>query len=291
MMLGEVTIVLAVRAVSDLTVHDHLCFVYDRPAEARQSLLDYVVAGLARCERVHVYREPGAPGATIEGDLRAAGLPVSDLMASGMLLVGSARETCLAGDDGDAARLVDVVATATRAALNEGLNGLRVYVETGFLLDQPDALAAWPGCELRVDLLAKQLPITAVCAYDVREWTPGNLALAEMVHTRRSRHHGALRMHAGRDGTLRLSGEVDWSAADQVYRLLVKTAWSRPTPVLDVSGVSFVDVSGARSIGTACEAIAGRHGPTRLRAAPPLLREIWDSATWSASFPSVRLED
>src|SRR5690349_8958045 len=105
MMLGEVTIVLAVRAVSDLTVHDHLCFVYDRPAEARQSLLDYVVAGLARCERVHVYREPGAPGATIEEDLRAAGLPVSDLMASGMLLVGSAGETCLAGDDGDAARL------------------------------------------------------------------------------------------------------------------------------------------------------------------------------------------
>lgn len=282
---------LAVRAVSDLTVHDHLCFVYDRDAEARQSLLDYVVAGLARRERVQVYREPGAPGATMEGDLRAAGLPVGDLVDARMLLVGPARETYLADGRVDAAGLLETFAAATRSALADGLAGLRVYLETGFLLGRPDALAAWPGYELRVDLLAKQLPLTAVCAYDVRGWTPGHLALAESVHTRRSREHGAFRMHAGRDGTLRLSGEIDGYAADQVYRLLVKTAWSRPTPVLDVSGVSFVDVSGARSIGTACEAIAGRHGPTRLRAAPPMLRKIWESATWSTFFPSVRLED
>ena len=276
---------LAVRAVSDLTVHDHLCFVYDREADARQSLLDYVVAGLARRERVHVYLEPGAPGGTIEDDLRAAGLPVRDLVDDGMLLVGPARETDLASG------AVGVFAAAAASALADGLTGLRVYVETRFLLDQPDALAGWPGQELRVDLLAKQLPITAVCAYDVHGWAPGNLALAESVHTRRSRDRGALRMHAGRDGTLRLSGEIDRSAAEQVYRLLVRTAGSRPTPVLDVSGVSFVDVSGARSIGTACEAIAGRHGPTRLRAATPLLRKIWESATWSTFFPSVRLED
>jgi len=283
--------VLAVRAVSDLTVHDHLCFVYDRDAKARRSLLDYVVAGLARRERVHVYREPGAPGATIEDGLRAAGLPVSDLVDGGMLRVGSARDTHLADGGVDATGLLGAFAAATRSALADGLTGLRVYVETGFLLDQPDALAAWPGYELRVDLLAKQLPITAVCAYDVRGWAPGHLTLAETVHSRQSRGHGAFRMHAGRDGTLRLSGEIDRSAAEQLYRLLVKTAGSRPTPVLDVSGVSFVDVSGARSIGTACEAIAGRHGPTRLRAATPLLRKIWESATWSRFFPSVRLED
>ena len=282
---------LAVRAVSDLIVHDHQCFVYDRDAEARQSLLEYVVAGLARRERVHVYLEPGAPGGTIEDDLRAAGLPLSDLVDGGMLLVGSARKMYLAGGGVDAARLLDAFATAARSAQADGLAGLRVYVDTRFLLDQPDALAAWPGYELRVDLLAKQLPITAVCAYDARGWASGNLALAETVHTWRSREHGAFRMHAGRDGTLRLSGEIDRSAAHQVYRLLVRTAWSRPTPVLDVSGVSFVDVSGARSIGTACEAIAGRHGPTRLRAATPLLRKIWESATWSTFFPSVRLED
>jgi anti-anti-sigma factor len=275
---------MAVRAVSDLMAHEHLCFVYDRDAEARQGLLDYVVAGLARRERVHVHLEPGAPGAMIEDDLRAAGLPVSDLVAGGMLLIGSARDSYLT-DGGDA------LAAATHSAVADGLAGLRVYLETGFLLDRPDLLAALPGYELRVDLLAKQLPITVVCAYDHRWWAPGHLALAESVHTRRSRDRGAFRMHAGRDGTLRLSGEIDRSAAEQLYRLLVKTAWSRPTPVLDVSGVSFVDVSGARSIGTACEAIAGRHGPTRLRAATPLLRKIWESATWSTFFPSVRLED
>lgn len=281
----------AVRAVSDLIAHDHLCFVYDREAEARQSLLEYVVAGLARRERVHVHLEAEAPGVTIEDDLRAFGLPVDDLVAGGMLMVGSAAGAHLTGGDIDAGRLVDALAAATRSAVADGLSGLRVYVDTGFLLDRPGALAAWLGYELRVDMLAKQLPITAVCAYDIRGWTAGNLALAETVHTRRSRGRGTFRMHAGRDGTLRLSGEIDVCAAEQVYRLLVRTAPSRPTPVLDVSGVSFVDVSGARSIGTACEAIAGRHGPTRLRAPTPLLRKIWEPATWSAFFPNVWLED
>jgi anti-anti-sigma factor len=282
-----VTIVQAVRAVSDLIVHDHLCFVYDREAEARQGLLDFAVAGLARRERVHVHLEPGAPSATIEDDLRAVGLPVDDLVNTGMLVVGAARDTCPAGGGG----LVETFAADTRSALADGLTGLRVYIETRLLLGRTGASAAWPEYELRADLLAKQLPITVVCAYDVREWTPGDLALAETLHTRRSRDAGAFRMHAGRDGTLRLSGEIDLLTAEQVYRLLVETAPSRPTAVLDVSGVSFVDVSGARSIGTACEAIARRHGPTRLRAAPPLLRKIWESATWSAFFPSVRLED
>jgi anti-anti-sigma factor len=166
-----------------------------------------------------------------------------------------------------------------------------VYVDTGFLLGHPGAVAAWPGYELRADLLAKQLPITAVCAYDGRRWTPGDLFRAEAVHTRRSRDHGAFRMHPGRDGALRLSGEIDSLAADEVYRLLVVTAPSRPSDVLDVRGVSFVDVCGARTIGTACQDISGRHGPTRLRGVPPLLRRIWESATWSASFPSVCLED
>jgi anti-anti-sigma factor len=282
-----VTIVQAVRAVSDLTVHDHLCFVYRRDAEARQGLLDFAVAGLARRERVQVHVQPGAPGAMLQDDLRAAGLPVDDLVETGMLVVGPARETRPA----DAGVLVDAFAADTRAALADGLTGLRVYVETRSVLGRPRTRAGWPEYEVRADLLAKQLPITVVCAYDMREWTPGDLALAETVHTRRSRDTGAFRMHAGRDGTLRLSGEIDLLSAEQVYRLLVETAPSRPTAVLDVSGVSFVDISGARSIGTACEAIAGRHGPTRLRAAPPLLRKIWETATWSAFFPSVRLED
>lgn len=274
---------LAVRTVPDLTVHDHLCFVHDGDAEARRNLVEYAVAGLARRERVCV-----CAAASIDGDLRAYGLPVSDLVDSGKLVIDSAERAPLAGGIADPGRRLAAYADAAGSALAEGFTGLRVYVETHFLRESP---AAWPGYELRVDLLAKQLPVTAVCAYDARVWNRRDLLLAETIHTRRSRGHSTYRLCAGRDGTLWLSGEVDFLAADQLYRLLVGVVPDWPTAVLDVSGLGFVDVQGARSLGTACEEIAGRRGPTTLRGGTPLLRGMWEPADWSELFPNVLLED
>jgi anti-anti-sigma factor len=282
--------VLAACGVAGLALHDHLCFVYDRDADARRAVLDYAVAGLARQERVCVLTEDTAT-ATIDHGLRAGGVPVDDLVDRGMLVFGSAEEAYLADGVLDADRRLAEYADAARTSVTEGYTGLRVYAETEFLLHHSGALAAWPGYELRADLLIKQIPMTAVCAYDARRWTPGNLALAETVHTRRSREHQTFRLHAGRDGVLRLCGDIDYLAAKQVYRLLVNTAPSRPTAVLDVSGMTFIDLSGVRGIGMACEAIAGRHGPTTIRGASSVLRKIWTMADLFELFPNAILED
>jgi len=276
--------------VPDLSIHDHLCFVYGDHTEAQQALLEYVVAGLARHERVCVFATAGAASATIDIELRRVGVPVDALAGAGALILGSAEEAYLSGGSFDADRCLTRYAEAARAAVAEGFTGLRAYAESQFLLGRPDSLAAWPAYELRADLLATQLPITAVCAYDSRRWPADDLMMAETVHTRRSRSHSAVRLHAGRDGVLRLSGEIDFCVARQLHRLLVSTAAARTRPVLDVSGVSFIDVSAARSLGTACEEVAGRLGPTTIRGATPLLRQIWDLTSWSDSFPNVIIE-
>jgi anti-anti-sigma factor len=286
-----VIIVLAVRGVPDLTMHDHLCFVYDQDVDVRQALLEYALTGLARRERVCVFSMPGAASAEIEADLSARGLPVADLVARGMLVLASAEHAYpVAGFLAADQRLTGYV-DAVQTALAGGHTGLRVYVETQLLLAHPDVLAAWPAYELRIDVLVKQLPLTAVCAYDARRWTANNLVLAATVHTQQSRELTTFRLHAGRDGALRLSGELDFLTANHLYRLVVRTAPTRPSAVLDLSGIRFMDVTGARTIGTACEAIAGRHGPTVLRGASPLLRRIWAPATWSEIFPHVIIED
>ena len=277
--------------VPGLALHDHLCFVYDTDADARRAVLDYTLAGLARHERVCVLTAPDLPTASIGDDLRSAGVPLDELVDRGMLVLGSAAEAYL--DDGvlQPDRRLDGYAEAARSAVAEGFAGLRVYTETEFLLGHPGALEAWPAYELRADLLIKQIPMTAVCAYDARRWTPGDLLLAGTVHSRRSPGHRAFSLHGGRDGALRLSGDVDFLAAGQVYRLLVGAAPGRPTAVLDVSGVTLIDVRGARGIGLACEAIAGRHGPTTVRGASQLLHDIWRPHTWSALFPNVVVQD
>jgi hypothetical protein len=268
--------------VPGLAVHDHLCFVYDRDDDARRALLDFAVAGLAQRERVCVLTAPDSPTAAIDDNLRAVGLPVDDLVDRGMLVLGSPAE---------ADRWLDELAGAARSAVAGGFAGLRVYTETQFVLGDPGALAAWPAHELRADLLIKQAPMTVVCGYDARRWPAGDLLLAGSVHSRRSRDHRAFSLHGGRDGALRLSGDVDFLAAGQVYRLLVGAAPERPKPVLDVSGVTLIDVRGARGIGLACEAIAARHGPTTVRGASPLLHQIWRPRSWSELFPNVVLQD
>ncbi|MFF5292208.1 MEDS domain-containing protein [Paractinoplanes globisporus] len=280
----------AAGGVADLVPHDHFCFVYDRDADARRAVLDYAVAGFARRERVCVLTAHDAAVAEIGSDLRVAGLPVDDLVDGGVLVFGSASEAFLAGGVFEPDARLDACADAARSAVADGHTGLRVYAETHFLADHPDVLAVWPVYELRADLLLKQIPMTAVCAYDARRWASGNLMLAETLHTRRSRDQG-FSLHAGRDGMLRLAGDIDNVVADQVHRLLVETAEARATGVLDVSGVTFVDVSGARGIGMACEVIAGRHGPTTVRGATPLLRKIWRQSNWSDFFPNVILKD
>ncbi|WP_433361067.1 MEDS domain-containing protein [Actinoplanes sp. CA-142083] len=274
--------------VPGLAPHDHLCFVYDRDADARRAVLDYTVAGLARHERVCVLTAPGLATAAIGDDLRAAGVPVDVLVDLGMLVLGSAAEAYL---EVEADQRLDRLAQAARSAVADGFAGLRVYTETEFLLGDPRVPAVWPAYELRADLLIKQIPLTAVCAYDARRCTPGDLMLAGTVHSRRSHDHRAFSLHGGRDGALRLSGDIDFLAADQVYRLLVGAAPGRPSAVLDVSGVTLIDVKGARGIGMACEAIAGRHGPTTVRGASSLLHDIWRPHSWSKLFPNVVLQD
>ncbi|HEX5204229.1 MAG TPA: MEDS domain-containing protein [Actinoplanes sp.] len=274
--------------VAGLAPHDHLCFVYDRDADARRAVLDYTVAGLARRERVWVLTAGDQPTAAIGDDLRAAGLPLDDLVDRGMLVLGSAVE---AYREDDAGRQLDRVAEAARSAVAEGFAGLRVYAETQPLLGRPGAVAAWPALELRADLLIKRIPLTAVCAYDARRWARRDLLLAASVHSRRTPDHRAFSLHGGRDGAMRLSGDVDFLAADQVYRLLVEAAPGRPTAVLDVSGVTLIDVKAARGIGLACEAIAARCGPTVVRGASALLHDIWRPYTWSRLFPNVVLRD
>ena len=276
--------------IPDLVPHDHLCFAYGEEAEVRQALLEYVVAGLARRERVCVFTMPDAASASIGADLRHVGVPLDALVDDGTLILGSAEQMYLADGVFDVDRRLAGYADAALAAVDDGFTGLRAYADCTFVLDHPQALAAWPGYELRADQLAGRFPITAMCGYDRHRWPADDLLLAESVHARRTCDPTAFRLHVGPDGTLRLAGEIDFFVAKQLHRLLVATAASRSTPVLDVSSVTFIDVSGARSLGTACEAVAGQHGPTTVRGATPLFRRIWELTSWSRSFPNVIIE-
>jgi anti-anti-sigma factor len=69
-------------------------------------------------------------------------------------------------------------------------------------------------------------------------------------------------------GVLCLSGELDLSDADTVRRALVAAVSLEPTVVVDLSGLSFIDVAGMRALRDAHDA-ALSCGSCLLLAAPP----------------------
>lgn len=70
---------------------------------------------------------------------------------------------------------------------------------------------------------------------------------------------------------LRIEGEVDLSTAGEMRTALVKTLSSFPTVIVDMAGVTFIDVAGVRTLLHVAESLNGR-GPLPLVNAPQVGR-------------------
>ncbi len=266
--------------LADLGLHDHACWVFDAPAERRPRLTRYLSAGLSRGERVGFYGASPEHCAAAAADLSAAGVAVDRLTAGGQLVFGVAEAEYVGAAPFDPQRRLAEYAAAVQSALDSGHQGLRVAADVGWLRTHPQARRAWPGYELGAGILAAELPFTALCMYERHDWPPRRLALIEALHS----HHvhdtsrdtaTGFRVHAQRDGAIRLSGELDLSYAADVDQALVVAAQRSRAGVLDVTDLRFVDIAGLRAIAEACQAFARHTGQARIRGASPMFRRAW----------------
>jgi anti-anti-sigma factor len=277
--------------IDDLGPHDHACWVFGPDDDHDDRIVSYLAAGLRRRERVVFHGAPAERSELMAERLSARGTPVARLVASGRLSFGSAEDTYLAGGGFDPDRQVREHAAAVRSAVRDGLRGLRVAADLAWLSRHPGALVSWAAYELRADLLAARLPFGALCAYDATHWTPDDLALIEAVHSLSLRPTGTgVRVHAHRDGSIRISGELDLAYADRLRAALVGTVAHAGSPVLDVTDLTFVDLAGLRTLLAAARAMAAAKGSATIRGATPALRRIWHLAEFDRVDPAVRVE-
>jgi anti-anti-sigma factor len=280
--------------IESLGPHDHACWTYGSDEEYRAGIASYVGAGLVREERVVVLSARDRPPAD---HLAAAGIPVAAAVHSGQLVLGIAEDEYLADGRFDADDRLRRLAVAHGAALDDGFTGLRVAAEVSWLLDHPSALDTWPAYEVRADVLAAAMQVTGVCAYDGRRWPDHELALLESLHGVTVRAGSppperatGFHLYGQRDGSIRLHGELDATHGEDVRLLLDAAAESSSAPVLDLAGLDFVDVAGARAIALACRAIVGRHGRATIRGASPVFRRVWALAEFDRAEPSIAVE-
>lgn len=269
--------------------HRHICWSYEDDDAFSQGVEAFVRTGLNEGQRV-VARISADRVEDAERHLSLR-LPEARLaVRDGSLLVQAAREAYApAGtfDPDDAlAELRDLAARA----IADGHAALRVLTEVSDLKDQPTFLAHWPTFEIRADLLRASGGVVALCAYDARRCRGSTMQLLRSLHpaSRGSFPEDAsFRIHATSTGGLMLRGEVDLFNAEAVAALGPIAAGDVCEPVLDVSDLRFVDVSGMRALADTLEAMSSRFPQVRIRGASHAFARLWDLMLFDRRIPAL----
>lgn len=261
----------SVRELPEAAPADHVCWVHDDDAAFDAAVQEFLAGGLARGERLlcvgdRAIAALGDPG----GDLA----DVERLRADGVLETMTVAEAYEAAGPFASDRQREFYDTATRRALAEGYQGLRVVADLSDLAasGHRDELVRWE--HVADEFMASGSGMSALCAYR-RDLPQDVLAEVLSVHPL---SNGSERLAPYRlfflDGRLALTGSVDTFSADRLAALLASTP-SGSAAVLDLIGVDFIDVAGCRALAGWAVALDARGVPLEISGASALVRRMW----------------
>ncbi len=236
-------------AIGDLGISGHVCWVVSDP-DAYEGLAAALLA---------------------EGD----GL--------GQRPVSLGPDTVAAGAPADIVNLIRELAAKASA---DGYGGLRIVADMDCILPLHLSTADIVAFELQLDRLLSELNATVVCAYRRSSFDTTAIAGALAVHPEQlgSGPRAPFRFVAGPQRHWRLSGEVDMTV-QEAFAAAVGTAARPGDCVIDVTGLSFIDLSGMRAIAHGARAAGDG---IRLQGASADFRRLWDICGLEEFAPQVQ---
>jgi anti-anti-sigma factor len=159
-------------------------------------------------------------------------------------------------------------------ALADGYSGLCVVADNSRLIGSTDEeFGSWIEWEALADELQATHPLSGLCFFDRRRVPAARLADLSALHPVRCRasEEPAFQVYCERDEeTLRVTGEIDGIAADQIRRL-IGTATAATGRDLDFADVEFIDHRGLLTL----EEVARSGVTVRLRRASGMVHRLW----------------
>lgn len=267
---------------------DHICWAYSTAGEHRRVLTEYLQEGLEAGDQVGYFGWDGSQ-ATVRGYLENRGLDTGRLITGGALVLGDARDAYTPDGTFEADARIAGYRALSEQAVRDGFRSFRVAAEAAWLFEVPGVRQRWPSYELRADLLAAQLGFTAMCCYSTRLVDRASLDITAAMHAStldvESMH--LFRIHGVPAGGIAIAGEIDASCAEDARELLLSAAPDVATPVVDLSGLRFVDVAGARAIAALVSALAPKGEPVEIAGASAAFRRVWDILRLDTGAPAL----
>lgn len=265
---------------------EHYCWAYRDHAEFFEVLHWFIAGGLSQNQRVACF-VPAGQLEPLRRSLRTT-IPIDEVEDSQALILGTFESAYMPDGSFDQEQRIASYERLVRSAQRDGYEGLRVMGDATAILRDPAARESWPGYELRADLLTKQEPLIALCAYDQTTCDDQGMRMIRSLHPDLIGSWDAeplFHLHASRSGGLRISGEVDFGNSADLERATVDAAKDLAHPVIDLHDLEFLDVSGMRALTAAINALAGTGRAVELRGARPILMRLWNLLDLKDSVP------
>jgi PAS domain S-box-containing protein len=156
-----------VKTISDIKPGDHLCCIYSSEDEHRSVITQYLRAGLEHNEKVFYILDARTRDVLINY-LKNDGIDVEEYLKKGQLSILTITNAYMEGGVFDPERMIRLLTSETRKALDEGYSALRVTGEMSW------ALRGLPGSERLIEYENKLNTFfpgsscLAICQYDRR---------------------------------------------------------------------------------------------------------------------------
>jgi anti-anti-sigma regulatory factor len=259
------------QSVRGLGLHDHACLPFDDDEVLRGAVVDWLTEGRRLGQRLLYV------GRSAEEELRGdlAGLAGRDrLLADGALELFSLPALYTLGEPIDSEAQLAVYAGATERSLKDGFTGLRVAAEVTALVEAPQTWEAHIRWEAHADRFMAEMPLAALCCYDLRKLPRSTVADLACVHPAAvaCEEFAPFQLFAGADRkSLMLRGEVDFFCAEDLDRLLDLAMPPEGRVPLDLSRLDFVDQHGVMRLAARAREPGGR---VRVTNVPPQARKV-----------------
>lgn len=222
----------------------HVCCVVDSNGEQVARVAAFVDEGLAAGERVVVVQGPEGNEVVLQA-LRDRGIDADGMAAEGRLLLLGADDVYLVDGVFDIDRRMEEHVAFIEQSVADGYTAVRLAADARVALavfGDIDALVAY---EERVEALCHAVPVSGACFYDRKAF---GAVLAPLVAAHPRGAADSQLAGESRPGCVRVAGDVDLSNVDLFQAMLAAASDDRGDVVVDLQGLSFIDLVGATAL-------------------------------------------